>query len=331
MAEARPIALLTLIRHAESKANVDRVLQGVTDAPLSPWGELQLEKLEQGWRSSSKDGTTRENLYDLPRPTLIVTSPIGRARRTSGAVARGCGFREVPATDTTTHRSEPCVPPTFVGATVLVDAALSERNFGMNECTRSTKKVPGYDRPPVAQIGCAESNDKFRHRVVGAGRKWLAWLEQLAAETTAEGAEMPDSARSREATPDEQSAAAPTPPTPLSDTDDDSALRAPQVPIARGPVPIPHLVLVTHGQWIHSFLSHFLPHLRRGADAYYIKSNNTSLFTIEVYAPTHVPRMRVRHHNDTRHLGSPPAKKRKVQSTTLTSLWRTSDQVPADA
>ena len=92
MQESQPAALLTLVRHAESMANVDRVLQGVCDAPLSPRGLKQLQQLEDAWRPTSAS----LNLFDLPKPALIVTSPIGRAKRTSCAIARGCGINTLP-------------------------------------------------------------------------------------------------------------------------------------------------------------------------------------------------------------------------------------------
>ena len=57
-----PVALVTLIRHAESAANVERVLQGITDAPLSQLGEQQLVDLEAAWRP---DAQTQVNAFAL--------------------------------------------------------------------------------------------------------------------------------------------------------------------------------------------------------------------------------------------------------------------------
>ena len=83
-----PLAYVTLIRHAQSIANTQRVLQGVANAPLSRRGTKQLKMLEEGWRPT--DGAT--NCYELPAPTMIVSSPIGRALETAHAVARATGF-----------------------------------------------------------------------------------------------------------------------------------------------------------------------------------------------------------------------------------------------
>ncbi|KAL4402448.1 fructose-2,6-bisphosphate 2-phosphatase [Malassezia pachydermatis] len=295
-APRQPIALLTLIRHAESRANVERVLQGVTDAPLSERGQDQLRKLEAAWRPISE---TAMNMYELPAPSVLVTSPIGRARKTSAAVARGCGIVEVPEEDDTTYKSPPSeVPPPHVCPdTVLVDSALAERHYGSNECTKHSKRVPGFERPPASELGRAESYDRFAKRVWIAGHKWLAWLETYAKEAQA---------GSREATPDNEATV-----TELNS--------------------LPHLVLVTHGQWINAFLTQHAPTLRQGSSAYYIRSDNTALFTMEVYPATKATETHVRviRRNDTRHLGPAPQTRRSkhvAQATTLTSLWQRAEK-----
>ncbi|MGH8914691.1 MAG: histidine phosphatase family protein [Acidimicrobiia bacterium] len=64
---------ITLIRHAESQANVDGVWNGQIDGPLSPDGESSLDAL--GKRMHDKH-------FDL-----VISSPLDRARRTAAAFA----------------------------------------------------------------------------------------------------------------------------------------------------------------------------------------------------------------------------------------------------
>ncbi|WFD30793.1 hypothetical protein MSPP1_001817 [Malassezia sp. CBS 17886] len=361
-----PYALLTVIRHAESMANAKRVLQGVTDAPLSPLGHEQLAKLEAAWRTR-EDGA---NAYALPAPTLIVTSPIGRARKTAAAIARGCGVR-VASDHGATHRSPPLAAGTLSTARhdrVLVDAGLAERNYGTAECSRNKQNVPEFPRPPMGQIGRADSVASFSQRVAVARKKWVGWLCSVGrAAAEVEASTGTGAVKRRSSPPVTQQAAAvgnaprahnsdcphsdpmgrPASPdtdaTPdSSDTErecgkrgrpDDAETQAAATSSASGPArppparPVPHLVLVTHGQWINACLSRDVPELRSGKDAFYIRSHNTGLFTLELGADGRV--MQVLRHNDTSHLGAgPPAKSRRAaQKTTLTDLWRGSQGV----
>ncbi len=220
MQESRPAALLTLVRHAESMANVDRVLQGVCDAPLSPRGSKQLQQLEDAWRPTSAS----LNLFDLPKPALIVTSPIGRAKRTSSAIARGCGINTLPESDTTTFRSAHCEAPQHVAHdTVRADAGLSERHFGTAECTRKMQPVQGYERPPSKELGRAESVTAFYKRAADVGVKWMDWLETYARHNLQD----------------------------RGSPDSDHQNKAPDT--------IPHLVFVSHGHWINAFSQQHLP------------------------------------------------------------------------
>lgn len=335
----RPRAFLTLVRHAESQANVDRVLQGVTDAPISARGEEQLQKLEAAWRPGAK--VLPSNICQLPSPTLIVTSPLGRARKTSNAIARGCGITEVLLDDSTTFRSPPCAPPApQAHERVLVDAGLSERNFGAAENTRKSESVAGYTRPPRGHVGRAESHSQFEQRVKVAGWKWIEWLKSLAgaeyltrqaevlegsardeisteprapARATESGAE-----HSQAADGDQKEAG-------TSEAQDDSFSDARTTGVCED---IPHLVLVSHGQWINAFLTHHFPEMRQGPDAYYIRSLNTALFTMELIHAEGARPLRLVRKNDTSHLGPAaqrPAKRRATQATRLTDLWHARD------
>ena len=89
----------------------------------------------------------------------------------------------------------------------------------------------------------------------------------------------------------------------------------------------PHLVLVSHGLWINAFLRTYLPSICHGAKSYYIRSNNTGMFTVGLYGELANTRLQLLRDNDTRHLGETlqPAPKRRAkiqQRTTLTSIWR---------
>jgi broad specificity phosphatase PhoE len=65
------MAEITLIRHAESQANADRVFNGRRDGPLSEAGTLSLEPLSRRLRDQNWD--------------VVITSPLERARQTAAA------------------------------------------------------------------------------------------------------------------------------------------------------------------------------------------------------------------------------------------------------
>ncbi len=67
------MAEITLIRHAESQANVDGILNGRTDGPLSEAGEASLEPLSRRLRDHGFD--------------IVISSPLERARRTAASFA----------------------------------------------------------------------------------------------------------------------------------------------------------------------------------------------------------------------------------------------------
>ncbi|SHO77054.1 Hypothetical protein MSYG_1394 [Malassezia sympodialis ATCC 42132] len=346
---SRPRAFLTLVRHAESQANVDRVLQGVTDAPISARGEEQLKKLETAWRPGAKP--LLSNAYQLPSPTLIVTSPLGRARKTSNAIARGCGITEVLLEDSTTFRSPPCTAPApQAHECVLVDAGLSERNFGGAENTRKSEPVAGYARPPRGRVGRAESHSQFEKRVKTVGFKWIKWLKDLTdpprTDHKASQAVMSQALADEPPVQDETDAEPPAPAlataTPADNTQEvlgdvkesgNSETRdsfSSHTCTTGVPVDIPHLVLVSHGQWINAFLTHHFPELRQGSDAFYIRSMNTALFTIELGHSESTQPLQLVRKNDTSHLGPAvprPTKRRATQATRLTDLWHARDGV----
>lgn len=348
MPDSAPFAYLTLIRHAESRANVERVLQGVTDAPLSLRGDEQLQALEAAWRVQED----APNAFGLPSPHLVVASPIGRAHRTGQAVARGCGLHDTQLGDLT-FRSPPAEPPAIQRHTaLLIDSGLSERNFGSAECTRKGQLVPGYAKPRASEIGRADTHTSFHKKVTRAGEKWLQWLVTVAeqasqpkpdatplhdstaeadAEVSREATPQEEAAASREATPEADGRAAP-----VTELAEDTGAQPPATERAEegaststvrapfGALDPPHLVLVSHGQWIHTFLQATIPELR---DTFYVRSSNTGVFTLALHKqPQGRPRLRVVHHDDTRHLGveARPTKKRAVQRTTLDGLWRAS-------
>lgn len=348
MPDGAPLAYLTLIRHAESRANVERVLQGVTDAPLSLRGNEQLEALEAAWRAQEN----APNAFGLPSPHLVVASPIGRAHKTGQAVARGCGLHDTQLGDIT-FRSPPAEPPAAQRhPALLIDSGLSERNFGSAECTRKGQLVSGYTKPPAKEIGRADTHTSFHKKVTRAGDKWLQWLVAVAEQAmhleknahsqhdptaevgfgaSREATPQEEAVASREATPDaDDHAASDTKPSEDSGTQKSVMKPAeacrPNSTARASPVVLdpPHLVLVSHGQWIHTFLQAAIPELR---DTFYIRSSNTGVFTLALHKqPQGRPRLRVVHHDDTRHLGveARPTKKRAVQRTTLTGLWHAS-------
>ena len=70
-------AILTLIRHGETPANIDKVWHGSTDSPLTERGRAQAECV------------ARYAAKNLQTPaTAIYASPLQRARKTAAAVGR---------------------------------------------------------------------------------------------------------------------------------------------------------------------------------------------------------------------------------------------------
>lgn len=348
MQENRAYALLTLVRHAESRANVERVLQGVTDAPLSGLGEQQLQLLETAWRHDDHG----VNALALPPPTLLVSSPIGRARKTAGAIARGASIAEPREDDAISHRSPSAQPPPRSADrydAAMIDPALCERNFGMAEGTRKGKYIDGFPRPVRGKIGPSESHADMELRCDRTGSTWIDWLwavarrKGVAARSAVDGAVDSGSGDATDETPD--SAGGETPDGTEDETPDsteDGDLRPTNTPTNARPraaaacadgasdthaAQIPHLVLVSHGMWIKSFLSMKLREFA-GQNAFAIRTDNTAAYTIALHDDgSGRPALRLLRANDTRHLGAsaPSAgqkRPRAAQTTTLTKLWR---------
>ena len=54
-------AILTLIRHGETTGNLNRLLQGVTDSPLTVFGQAQVDALGRTWATT----ITQQEAQDL--------------------------------------------------------------------------------------------------------------------------------------------------------------------------------------------------------------------------------------------------------------------------
>ena len=67
--------LFTVVRHGETVANLNKVIQGQSDVPLSPAGEKQAELLARRWRRRRFDA--------------VYTSDLSRAVRTAELIAPG--------------------------------------------------------------------------------------------------------------------------------------------------------------------------------------------------------------------------------------------------
>ncbi|KAK0565257.1 hypothetical protein OC861_003870 [Tilletia horrida] len=196
--------LLTLIRHGETEGNVAHIIQGQTDSPLSGRGRAQVLALGKHWRTGkganrhlqSEDGkddeqtraTMEKCLNGLPVPTVIITSPTGRARTTATAVYLACrelsvdvSFLEdgmidqastVPtlSLSTSARSSERELESNSALTTNLVlDPLLMELDFGSREGTRRGMHVPGF--PKSSSPG--ESRETFARRLRDAGECWL--------------------------------------------------------------------------------------------------------------------------------------------------------------
>lgn len=71
---------LTLLRHGQSQANRDGIVQGQLDSPLSNLGRLQADRLAQEWHS------------EAARFDQIIASPLLRARQTAEVIAASMGL-----------------------------------------------------------------------------------------------------------------------------------------------------------------------------------------------------------------------------------------------
>jgi probable phosphoglycerate mutase len=74
---------LLLIRHAESAGNAARIIQGITDLPLTPAGHRQARLLAE---RAAAEG----------RLDALFSSPLQRALQTAEAIGRACGLAVQP-------------------------------------------------------------------------------------------------------------------------------------------------------------------------------------------------------------------------------------------
>ncbi len=118
--------LLTLVRHGQTPANVARLLSGVTDDPLTPFGERQAAAMGAALVSVIRDGT-------LPAVDALYVSPLQRARRTAAQIAAPLGL------------------------TPVVRDALSEVNFGEIEGLTPEQVGERYPHLAVAFAPVSES------------------------------------------------------------------------------------------------------------------------------------------------------------------------------
>jgi broad specificity phosphatase PhoE len=75
-----PSTVLTLVRHGETRANLDGVWHGSIDTPLTPRGEAQAQRVA-AWLLAQRSGLA-----------ALYTSPLQRARRTAEAIGRTLGL-----------------------------------------------------------------------------------------------------------------------------------------------------------------------------------------------------------------------------------------------
>ena len=240
-------AILTLIRHAETTGNLNRLLQGITDSPVTVFGQAQIDALARTWSTTlpiSPSGKGKEAIpkLDLPPSTLIACSPIGRARKTAEAVHRACtpnpddsaGIFEDAIKDGDSSRLNLALDYSQrPGLPLIVDPGLMEKDFGWKESTRGGVHIAGYPKGH----GSGESRTDFHSRVTSVGSEWLNAAASLASTWS-------------------DSSTAP-----------------------------PHIVLVSHGMWINAFLSAHPPTTisqTSGQPGFLPFAANTGMFSLKV-------------------------------------------------
>lgn len=248
-------AILTLIRHAETTGNLNRLLQGVTDSPITVFGQTQIDALARTWATTrtggQEDKTAKDSIstLDLPPPTLIVCSPTGRARKTAEAVHRACTSTESGVAGRILEDAfEDKDPKRLIitekqhkqsGLALIVDPGLKEKDFGWKESTRGGVHIAGYPKGS----GSGESRSDFLQRVQRVGAEWLDAASSLASTSST--------------TPEEVEAR------------------------------ILHIVLVSHGMWISTFLSAHPPTTITqvlGQPGFLPFVANTGMFSLKVQA-----------------------------------------------
>jgi broad specificity phosphatase PhoE len=128
---------VTLLRHGQTTANEESVIQGQMDFPLSPTGILQAQALAAEWRRGSA------------RFDLIISSPLQRARRTAEIVAEA------------------------LGSPLEIDAAWQERHLGEAEGRDGDAAFAALDQfpsPHERAFGTGESEWDLFMRAIRAAQ-----------------------------------------------------------------------------------------------------------------------------------------------------------------
>lgn len=145
-----------LIRHGQSQANIDGVLAGHLDSPLTPTGIDQASRLAQ-------------TLADLPIGR-IVTSPLGRCRATADAIAAAHG--EV---------GEPIVEPRFAEVRYGGWTGRSLRDLAKDPLWATIQATPSAVTFPA-------DPDHQHESMAGVDeRAWAAWQQWEATVATESG------------------------------------------------------------------------------------------------------------------------------------------------
>jgi broad specificity phosphatase PhoE len=87
----RPVVeptLLTLVRHGQTTGNVRKLLSGISDDPLTPFGRKQAAAMGKTLAALILDGT-------LPPVHTLYVSPLQRARHTARTIAEPLGLTPV--------------------------------------------------------------------------------------------------------------------------------------------------------------------------------------------------------------------------------------------
>jgi probable phosphoglycerate mutase len=87
----RPVVeptLLTLVRHGQTTGNVRKLLSGVTDDPLTPFGQRQAAAMGESLVRLIERGT-------LPPVRALYVSPLQRARHTARTIAEPLGLTPI--------------------------------------------------------------------------------------------------------------------------------------------------------------------------------------------------------------------------------------------
>ncbi len=128
-----------LVRHGETQWNAERRIQGQSDSPLTAKGEQQAMQV-----------ATRAKELGI---THIISSDLGRTRRTAEIIAQACG------------------------CDILLDPRLRELNMGVLE-TRNIDSLTEEEKTGVASWSMALSTDVFlkaslcRSSAIASMRHW---------------------------------------------------------------------------------------------------------------------------------------------------------------